>query len=884
MSSENTNSTPVHDPHVAGVPAVATSMKQLRSGEELGSWKPSQLLRLMRLLVKDTGSLNDEVLKALFLQQMPLNVKQILLSISDATPEQIANIAEKILEHTPCIAAVSNANATNSVAASSADSVTILTNKLDSTLQRLDHLERDGCWGDRSRTTTPDSDRHQNCWYHYKFGAQAKERTAPCTYTNKKNKKATQSSKLHFLIDTGADLLSASFKIRNFDHTSHFNLQSADGLRIKVSGHKIIMLDIGLHRAFTWTFVVASVTYAIIDADFLRHYGLSNVLQNRRLIDNKTFLMTECRCKYSRVTNIHAGFSGDSRYADILRRYPDVIRPTLLPKESNYWVVHHIPLRDPPVHCKPRQLAPDKLKAARQEFQKMLNSGIIRPSSSPWASPLHLISVHPDDHKTATTTPFVLFKFTRMPFDLRNAAQTFQRFLDQIFRGLDFVYVYIDDILIASESEDKHARHLEIVWKLLNQCGIIVNPKKCTFGASELTFLEIKVSQNGLEPLSEKAFLGMANYYRRWMPNAAIIQKPLTDLLKGTVRKNTKISWNDTTKQAFKRCKSELANTVILAFPDTTAKISLAVDASKTAIGGVLQQNAGSECKPISFFSRKLTDTEKKYSTYDKELLAVYNGIRHFRHFLEGWNFTIFTDHRQLTFAFLQKPDKCKPRQCSQLDFMSQFTTEIRYVRGTESSIADPLSRVASIQQIEFNPKALQDAQDTDPELQQLLHDPKFKFQNSPDLLYDANVWCETSTGTSRCWTIVTVRRCSRCLYEHIQGRCPAYNKTLAKCQGRNHFTKACKALNVNNENTSTSVRPNVTDHNKRVNQLQETTSDQEAPDPHNIVEEEFFFFSYKLPKTAMKNPGIKTSNLMTTQSDSSSIVVLKSASSPRKN
>ncbi|KAF2902753.1 hypothetical protein ILUMI_03433 [Ignelater luminosus] len=103
--------------------------------------------------------------------------------------------------------------------------------------------------------------------------------------------------------------------------------------------------------------------------------------------------MTECRCKSSRVTSIRAVFSGDGRYIDILRRYryPDIIRPTSLPKESNHSVVHHISTRGLPVHWKPRRFAPDKLKAAIQEFQKMLDSGIICLSLSPWASQLHLI-------------------------------------------------------------------------------------------------------------------------------------------------------------------------------------------------------------------------------------------------------------------------------------------------------------------------------------------------------------------------------------------------------------------------------------------------------------------------------------------------------------
>lgn len=154
------------------------------------------------------------------------------------------------------------------------------------------------------------------------------------------------------------------------------------------------------------------------------------------------------------------------------------------------------------------------------------------------------IPVHPDDQpKTAVTTPFGLYEFTRMPFGLRNASQTFQRFLDQVLQGLDFAYAYIDDILVASASEQEHLIHLQTVLERLDQYGVIINPRKCVFGAPELNFLGVKISANGIQPLPEKVetitsmafpktkkglqrLMGMVNYYRRWLPNAATIQAP----------------------------------------------------------------------------------------------------------------------------------------------------------------------------------------------------------------------------------------------------------------------------------------------------------------------------------------------------------------------
>ena len=109
-----------------------------------------------------------------------------------------------------------------------------------------------------------------------------------------------------------------------------------------------------------------------------------------------------------------------------------------------------------------------------------------------------------DSHKTAVTTPFGLFEFLRMPFGLRNAAQTFQRFMDQVLRDLPFAYAYIDDVLIASTTREEHLEHLRAVFERLTAHGIIINPNKCVFGVSELDFLGHHIHRNGITPLQSK--------------------------------------------------------------------------------------------------------------------------------------------------------------------------------------------------------------------------------------------------------------------------------------------------------------------------------------------------------------------------------------------
>ena len=224
------------------------------------------------------------------------------------------------------------------------------------------------------------------------------------------------------------------------------------------------------------------------------------------------------------------------------------------------------------------------------------------------------------------------------------------------------MYSYIDDLLIASSSETEHLQHLEILFDRLSQYSVIINPSKCVFGAASLDFLGHRVTAGGIAPLPAKVqaiqdfppptsvrklreFLGLTNFYRRFIPQCAQLSQPLTVLL-STKHASSPFHLNDAAIVAFESTKAALANATMLTHPSSEAPYCLMVDASDVAVGGVLQQKINNTWQPISFFSKKLQPAEMKYSTFSRELLAIYLAIRHFRHLLEGHEFYVLTDHK----------------------------------------------------------------------------------------------------------------------------------------------------------------------------------------------------------------------------------------------
>ncbi|KRZ60461.1 Transposon Tf2-6 polyprotein [Trichinella nativa] len=631
-----------------------------------GDTKPSQLLREMRRNCGQDLDPNTCFFKKLFLQRFPLNIQMRLRTNTYANIEEMANKADELI-------ALSN-NGSGSICTVKKENG----DKAPTLEERIEDLEERRP-DDVPRTPSPKRQSSSRAGRH----------TSP-----------ERRYGMRFLVDTGSEVSVVPYNttLRSQLHAAHIpQLIAANGTRIDIVGSRELTVDLGFTRPMRWKFIVARIAQPILGADFLRHFNLLVDLKHQRLVD--------------------------------------------MTKSTTHSIQHHILTDGPPIFARPRRLPPDRLELARKEFDIQLDLGIIRPCSSSWASPLHMVPkkqpntwrpcgdyrrlnnvTKPDRYpipnindfvtqlggrtifskipvaeedipKTAITTPFGLFEYVRMPIGLRNAAQTFQCFMDEVTRGLRFCFVYLDDVLVASNSKEKHEKHLATLFQRQAIKPLAEKVEAIRRFRQPTTMHELR------------QFLGCVNFYRRFIPRAATLLAQL-ERLRLSHDSHNKLKLPEDAVNAFDEVKEALANATLLSHPQEGAALSLVVDASDHVAGAALQQRHKGRWSPLAFFSRRFQPREMRYIAFRRELLAIYLAIRQFRHWLEGRQFTVLTDHKPIVQVVQRGTGSHNPREVRQLDYITSFTSDLSVVSDSANlrQLADAQRkpRVAGCQALQF--------------------------------------------------------------------------------------------------------------------------------------------------------------------------------------
>ena len=309
---------------------------------------------------------------------------------------------------------------------------------------------------------------------------------------------------------------------------------------------------------------------------------------------------------------------------------------------------------------------------------------------------------------TAFNTRYGHFEFLVLPFGLTNAPATFMSLMNDIFRPyLDkFISAYLDDILIYSNNLENHLRHLRLTLNKLREHKLYAKLSKCQFAVQEVEYLGFLLKPGGVcinpskidaiksweVPKSKRdvqSFMGMINYFRRFIKDCSKIAKPLTELTK-----NVEFVWDERTEKAFEKLKQCVTTAPVLKNFCQDSPVIVTTDASKYAIGAVLEQDFPDGRHPVAFLSRTLNPAEQNYAAHDSELLAIVDTLRAWRCYLHGRKFIVHSDHAPL--KYLQTQDRLSPRQVRWVERLAEFDFEIVPIKGKSNTVADAISRKSS--------------------------------------------------------------------------------------------------------------------------------------------------------------------------------------------
>ncbi len=452
----------------------------------------------------------------------------------------------------------------------------------------------------------------------------------------------------------------------------------------------------------------------------------------------------------------------------VLKNYSDVFALDTDKLSTNNFYTQKLKLSDnTPIYVKNYRLPESQKSELNSQIEKLIENEIIEPSTSDYSSPIFLVPKKSDksekkwrlvvdfrklnkkligdvfpipriddildqlgrakyfsvldlqsgfhqiklDENSRDYTSFQTdkgsYRFTRVPFGIKIAPNSFARMMSLAFSGLtpEKAFLYMDDLIVIGCSKNHHISNLISVFENCRKFNLKLNPKKCNLFRHEVTYLGHKCTDKGVSvddskissiqkyPIPKDAnetrrFVAFANYYRKFIKNFAEITQPLNKL----TRKNINFIWSEECQKAFDKIKNALTKPPILVYPNFKKEFIIITDASKIGVGGTLCQNYNGILKPISYFSKSFTKGESNKSTIEQELLGIYFSIMHFRPYVFGRKFRVKTDHKPLVYLFsLKNPSSRLTRIRLELE---EYNFEVEHIPGKNNYISDALSRI----------------------------------------------------------------------------------------------------------------------------------------------------------------------------------------------